>query len=124
MDGFDLGAYARQVTGSSEAQRWFNQGLNWCFGFNHEAAIVCFEKAIEADAGCGMAHWGIAYAIGPNYNKLWEFFGPEEKVTALERAHGALKAGAALSDRLAPVENAMIAALAAKFPTDRPFARS
>jgi len=23
-----------------------------------------------------MAHWGIAYAIGPNYNKPWDDFEP------------------------------------------------
>ncbi len=23
-----------------------------------------------------MAHWGIAYAAGPNYNKQWEAFDP------------------------------------------------
>ena len=28
---------------------------------------------------CAMAHWGVAYAIGPNYNKPWEAFEEEEK---------------------------------------------
>ena len=77
---YDLGAYTRKVTTtSSDAQCWFVRGLNWCYGFNHEEAIVCFEKALEHDPDCAMAHWGIAYAIGPNYNKPWEAFDEEDK---------------------------------------------
>ena len=43
-----------------------------------------FRKAVAADPGFGMAHWGLAYAIGPNYNKPWDLFEPEEKVAALD----------------------------------------
>ena len=33
MDGFDLGTHSRKVsTRSPEAQRWFDIGLNWCYG--------------------------------------------------------------------------------------------
>ena len=77
MEYYDLGSYGRPVTTSSaEAQTWFDRGLVWLYGYNHEEAIVCFEKAIEYDANCAMAHWGIAYAIGPNYNKPWDDFEP------------------------------------------------
>ena len=38
-------------------------------GYHHEEAVACFERALEHDPTCAMAHWGIAYAIGPNYNK-------------------------------------------------------
>jgi hypothetical protein len=55
---YDLGPYSRKVTTSStDAQRWFDRGLNCCFGFHHEEAIACFEKALEADPNCAMAHW-------------------------------------------------------------------
>lgn len=119
MDYFDLGTRSRKVTTTHpDAQLWFDRGLNWLFGFNHEEAIVCFEKALEADVGCVMAHWGIAHCIGPNYNKLWEFFSPEEKVTALDRAHWSLKQAAAVADRATPAEHAILMALAARFPTD------
>ena len=41
---FDLGRYGRAVfTRSSEAQVWFDRGLNWCYGFNHEESIKCWE---------------------------------------------------------------------------------
>jgi hypothetical protein len=40
MDHFDLGPYRRPIsTRSAEAQRWFDIGLNWCYGFNHEERI-------------------------------------------------------------------------------------
>jgi tetratricopeptide (TPR) repeat protein len=74
-DYFDLGSYAREVTTSSaQAQLWFTRGLVWTYAFNHEEAVRCFERAIDSDPGCALAHWGLAYALGPNYNKPWEFF--------------------------------------------------
>ena len=95
-DYFDLGSYSRPASTVEIAQTWFDRGLVWLFAYNHEEAIVCFEKALEADPDCAMAHWGIAYAIGPNYNKPWEVFKPEEKGPALERARAALETGAFL----------------------------
>jgi hypothetical protein len=68
-DPYDLGCYSRKVTtASAEAQRWFDRSLNWCFGYHHEEAVACFEKALAADPNCAMAHWGVGYAAGPNYN--------------------------------------------------------
>jgi len=47
---FDLGGYSRPVrTRSPEAQRWFDRGLAWCYGYNHDEAIRCFERAVAAD---------------------------------------------------------------------------
>jgi len=67
MAYYDLGIYGRGVTtASAEAQRWFDRGLVWVYAYNHERAIVCFRNALAADSNCAMAHWGIAYAIGPN----------------------------------------------------------
>ena len=93
MQYYDLGTYQRDITTtSSEAQRWFNRGLLWTYGYNHEEAIACFRKTLEHDANCAMAHWGIAYAIGPNYNKPWEAFEPEEQPEALAIAREAVQA--------------------------------
>ena len=69
MDRFDLGAHSRTVsTSSPEAQRWFNLGLNWCYGFNKEEGVKCFLRALDHDPECAMAHWGAAYGAGPFYN--------------------------------------------------------
>src|SRR6516162_5086095 len=84
---FDLGPYSREVTTSApEAQLWFNRGLNWLFGFNHVEAIKCFQKAIEHDADCAMAHWGVSYASGPNYNLPWHLYDPHGRQMALSAA--------------------------------------
>jgi tetratricopeptide (TPR) repeat protein len=64
-----LGSYTRTITTNSpEAQKYFNQGLNFLFGFNHGAAIRAFQAAAAADPDCAMAHWGIALACGPHIN--------------------------------------------------------
>jgi tetratricopeptide (TPR) repeat protein len=68
-DYYDIGGLNRTVTtGSDEAQAWFNRGLAMCYGFNHEEAVRCFEKAIQADPRMVMGYWGMAYALGPNIN--------------------------------------------------------
>ncbi len=119
MTDFDLGTYHRAITTTSrDAQNLFDQGLIWLFGYNHEAAALCFEKALEHDPNCGMAHWGVAYAIGPNYNKPWEFFEPDEKAATLVRARQAIDAAMARRDKVTPVEAALIEAISHRFPTD------
>src|SRR5262249_7145411 len=86
MDRFNLGPYRRPIsTGSAQTQRWFDIGLNWCYGFNHEEGIKCFEKALETDAGCAFVHWGIAYAAGPFYNLTWKEHGADEGEAAAKR---------------------------------------
>ena len=116
---FDLGTYSRKISTSSEdVQNLFDQGLVWLYGYNHEAAAVCFEDAIRKDPNCGMAYWGLAYAIGPNYNKPWEFFEPDERVSTLQRARETVDAGMALSNDLQPVEVALIDAIGKRFPDD------
>ena len=116
---YDLGAYTRKVTTtSSDAQRWFDRGLNWCYGFNHEEAIVCFEKALGHDPACAMAHWGIAYAIGPNYNKPWEAFDEEDKRNSLERALGSTRSALSNVDGVSAVERAIIETLPHRYPED------
>jgi len=122
-DYFDLGGYTRQVTTSSAAaQAWFTRGLVWAYGFNHEEAAACFERAIEADPGCAMAHWGLAYALGPNYNKPWEAFAPDEAASAASRAFAATAAAAARAAGAAPAERALVGALAARYPAPEPAA--
>src|SRR4029077_7626280 len=101
---YDLGSYHRLVsTTSEEAQLWFDRGLVWCYGFNHEEAVRCFQRAVEIDPACAMAHWGIAYAIGPNYNKDWVAFEPAELADAVATAHAAVAAALSRTEAAAPV---------------------
>jgi tetratricopeptide (TPR) repeat protein len=119
MNYFDVGSYSMPVTTSSQqAQTWFDRGLIWAYAYNHEEAIICFAKALEADSQCAMAHWGIAYAIGPNYNKPWETFEDEEKPDCITRSRHAIGAATALREQLTDKENALIDAIAARYPDD------
>ena len=64
-----LGKYHHEVsTENKKAQRFFDQGLILIYAFNHNEAIRSFEKAASLDPDLAMAYWGIAYALGPNYN--------------------------------------------------------
>jgi tetratricopeptide (TPR) repeat protein len=120
-DYYDLGSYSLPVTTKTpEAQLWFDRGLIWCYGYHHEEAIACFEKALEQDPGCAMAHWGIAYALGPNYNKPWVLFDPTDKAQSLARAFEATRSALALRDGVSPVEKALIEALRTRYPQREP----
>ena len=67
MEG--LGTLRHPVsTTNPEAQKFFDQGLRLVYGFNHDEAIRAFRRAAELDPSLAMAHWGIAYALGPNIN--------------------------------------------------------
>ncbi|MEV0598789.1 hypothetical protein AB0I82_05705 [Streptomyces sp. NPDC050315] len=117
MDYFDLGTLTRPVsTRSPEAQRWFDRGLVWCYAFNHEEAVTCFEAAAAADPDCAMAYWGIAYALGPNYNKPWDFFDDDELRRTVAQTHEAVERAQALCDRATPTERALIEALQKRYP--------
>jgi tetratricopeptide (TPR) repeat protein len=84
-DYFDLGGYARQVTTSSpEAQDWFTRGLLWAYAFNHEEAAECFGRAAEADPGCALAHWGLAYALKYRSGNFEAAFGQLRRAVELD----------------------------------------
>ncbi len=117
MGYYDLGSYTRAVTtSSSSAQVWFNRGLAWTYAYNHEEAIICFRNALAEDPTCAMAHWGIGYCIGPNYNKPWETFEDDEKPSCIDLAQTSIRAAFQHLDGLTPVEQALIQALPARYP--------
>jgi tetratricopeptide (TPR) repeat protein len=117
MSYFDLGSYSRKITASSpDAQLWFNRGLNWMFGFNHGEAIKCFQEALKHDPECAMAHWGISYSSGPNYNLPWHLYDPHGRQMALSTAYDAMQVALLHAGKASPVEKAMIEALPARYP--------
>lgn len=112
---YNLGDFTRPVTTTSlVAQEWFNRGLAWSYGFCHAEAVACFDQAIQADPACSMAHWGYAYALGPNYNKPWELFDPLELADALSRCHKATTLAIELATD--PLERRLAEALLHRFP--------
>jgi tetratricopeptide (TPR) repeat protein len=56
------------TTSSHEAQRWFNQGMQLLYGFNHGEAIRSFQEAAALDPDAAMPWWGIAVANGMHIN--------------------------------------------------------
>ncbi len=112
---FDLGSHVFVVSTESDmAQRLFDQGVNWCFGFNQEEGLACFKKALEFDSDCAMLHWGVAYAAGPFYNMPWCDFSEPEAVDCTAFCRGHIDQALALSDSATPPEKALIRALAGR----------
>ncbi len=57
-------------TSTPEAQKYFNQGLDYIWAFNHDEARRSFQKAADLDPTAAMPLWGVALAVGPNYNDI------------------------------------------------------
>jgi len=121
MAYFDIEVYSRTITASKgKTQRWFDRGLVWTFAYCHDEAVKCFTKALKHDPDCAMAHWGVAYAVGPNYNMQWHHFDPAGKAQALAAAYDATQAALAIKDKVTPPERALIEALPARYPQRDP----
>ena len=76
-------------TTSPDCQTWIDHGILEMYGFNHEEAIRCFQKALGYDDNCAMAHYFIAYSNAADYNNpdgLDYAVGYEESVKAMEKA--------------------------------------
>ncbi|HEV3469970.1 MAG TPA: hypothetical protein VG148_11660 [Pyrinomonadaceae bacterium] len=111
LDG--LGEFHLPVTTSvPEAQKFFDQGMILVYGFNHNEAARAFRRAAELDPKMAMAYWGLALALGPNYNQTTI---PPERMKA---AHEAVQRGLALAAGGPPHERAYLEALSKRFSLD------
>ena len=120
-DYYDLGPYSRAITTtSSEAQLWFDRGLAWTFAYNHDESVVCYRRALEHDAECAMAYWGIAYSSGCNYNKPWEAFDPEDALRSVAAAYDATQEAMKRLEGLSAFEKGVIEALPHRYPSRVP----
>ncbi len=118
---YDLGRFQRVVsTKSVEAQQWFDRGLIWSYGFNHGEAVECFKCAVKIDPDCAMAYWGLAYALGPNYNKPWEVFDKQELESNVREGHRAAASARVNAISMTPVEIALCDAIQHRYPQDDP----
>ena len=98
-------------TSNPEAQKFFDQGMRLIYAFNHEEAAGSFERAAELDPKLAMAYWGVAEAVGPNYNDPAD---PDR----YKKAHEAIAKADALAANASPSEKAYVAAMALRFPAD------
>lgn len=107
-----LGAIHRPVTTASPAaQRYFDQGLAFAYGFNHDAAVRSFRAAQAIDPACAMCFWGEAMALGPNINAPM-------RPDALPEARAAVARAVALAGAATPIEQGLIAAMAQRYRAD------
>ena len=98
-------------TSNPEAQKFFDQGMRLIYAFNHEEAAGSFERAAELDPKMAMAYWGLAEAVGPNYNDPAD---PDR----YKKAHEAIAKAETLAANASPSEKSYIAAMALRFPAD------
>lgn len=96
------------TTRSAQAQRYFDQGVAFLYGFNHQEAIRSFRSAALLDPQCAMAHWGVAYASGPHVNRPMS-------AEDTQRAWDALQSAQAHQAAVTPREQAYIQALATRY---------
>ncbi len=110
-----LGPHAHKVTTKSpQAQKYFDQGLNFLFGFHHGASIRSFQEAARLDPECAMAHWGVALASGPHINL------PMVPPPMAEQAWAALKLAQQHAAKTTPMERALIEALSKRYANPQP----
>ncbi len=109
-DGRGLGPFSRPVTTtSSDAQLYFDQGIQLLYAFDPRAAARSFREAWKLDPTCAMCYFGEAWAWGPYLN------GPMTAADA-PRAHAAIQKAVDLSeDHATEVERALILAMAVRY---------
>jgi tetratricopeptide (TPR) repeat protein len=98
-------------TKNAQAQQFFDQGLRFIYAFNHDEAARSFQHAAELDPKLAMAYWGVAEAVGPNYNDPAD---PDR----YKHAHDAVQQAVDLAGSASASEQAYIHALAKRFPAD------
>ena len=98
-------------TKNAQAQAFFDQGLRLIYAFNHDEAARSFQRAADLDPKLAMAYWGVAEAVGPNYNDP----ASEDRFV---QAHAAIEKAQTLSADASESDKAYIEALAKRFPAD------
>src|SRR5579859_8303083 len=98
-------------TKNAQAQAFFDQGLRQIYAFNHDEAARSFQRAGELDPKLAMAFWGVAEAVGPNYNDP----ASEDR---FKQAHEAIQKAVDLSANASEAERGYIRAMAKRFPAD------
>lgn len=98
-------------TKNTSAQAFFDQGLRLIYAFNHDEAARSFQRAAELDPKLAIAYWGIAEAVGPNYND-------PASGDRFRQAHEAIQKASDLGANASPSEQAYIQAMAKRFPAD------
>jgi tetratricopeptide (TPR) repeat protein len=98
-------------TKNAEAQRFFDQGMEYVYGFNHESAVRSFQRATELDPDLAMGYWGASLALGPNINLDVD---PDREKQAYEGA----QTGLAHTSHASAKERDLVSALTRRYSND------
>ncbi|HEX6073498.1 MAG TPA: tetratricopeptide repeat protein [Sphingomicrobium sp.] len=99
------------ATSNPLAQRYFDQGLSFAYGFNHAGAIASFREAQRLDPTCAMCFWGEAFARGPNINAPMD---PADNARAVGLANYVFW----LARKASPAEGALAEAMLKRYSSD------
>jgi len=99
------------TTSNPMAQRYFDQGMGFAYGFNHAAAIASFREAQRLDPECALCFWGEAMAHGPNINA------PMDPATNA-RSVGLARYANWLARKATPEERALTEAMLHRYSSD------
>ncbi len=97
------------TTSNAQAQTYFDQGIALLYGFNHDEAARYFRRAAELDPQAAMPYWGLALAIGPNYNDT------AVDETRAQATFDAVRSARDLAGRASPREQAYIHAIERRY---------
>ena len=89
----------------------FDRGMALDYGFNHNQAKRCFERAAELDPSMAMAYWGMALVLGTNYNLPVDADREKQAFATVQKA-------LALSDGAPAAERDYITALSKRYTND------
>lgn len=104
-----LGSYSRPITTrSSEAQAFFDQGMQLFYSFAPTDAARSFHEAQKRDPSCAICYWGEALAWGP-------FLNGALRGENAPRAYAVTQEAMALRDAATPVERALIEAMSVRY---------
>ena len=108
-----LGAHRHPISTKNPAtQRFFDQGVNLLFGFNHAEAIRSFREAARLDPDCAMCWWGVAVRARARTSTC------RCPTTRWRRPGGRCSGARRWRPRPSPEERAWIEALAVRYSTD------
>ena len=106
------GTYSRSISTESElAQKFFDQGLRFAWGFYFPEAIASHQEAARHDPDHPMPYWGMAHAMGPNPNSRYARMPDDPQGEGLKAIRMALER----IDRASGIERELINALYVRY---------
>ena len=102
------GTYSREITTRvPAAQKFFDQGLRFAWGFYFPESIASYQEAARLDPDHPMPYWGLAHAMGPNPNSRYARMPDDPLGEGLKAIEEALKR----IDKASSLEKRIIKAL-------------